>query len=162
MSQTLDVNVLLYASNAEAPEHDRAMSLIAHLADGPDLVVMLWPVVMGYLRIATHPAIFAKPLSHNDAVSNLDAFLGRPHVRTAGEGERFWDAYRELVADVPSKGNGVPDAHLVALMIEHGIDSIWSRDRDFRKYRSIAVNDPFDDRYASGFEPRPTGRKRRA
>ena len=161
MSQTLDVNVLLYASNVEAPEHERAMALIAHLADGPDLVVVLWPVVMGYLRIATHPAVFSKPLTHADAIANIAAFLSRPHVRTVGESDRFWNAYHHLALDVAPRGNGVPDAHIVGLMVDHGIDSIWSRDRDFRKYRGITVRDPFDEKYRDAFGPRPNPKKRR-
>ena len=151
MSQTLDTNVLLYASNDGAPEQDRAVTLLRHLAGGPELVVLLWPVVMGYLRIATHPAIFARPLSHADAVANVEGLLARPNVRVVGEGDRFWDVYREVAADVPMRGNGIPDAHLVALMIEHGITSIWSRDRDFLKYTDVTVHDPFSDRYRDGF-----------
>lgn len=161
MSQTLDTNVLLYASNDGAPEQQRAVALLRHLAAGPDLVVLLWPAVMGYLRIATHPAIFSHPLSHAEAMANVENLVARPHVRVVGEGERFWDIYREIAADVPPRGNGVPDAHLVALMVEHGITSIWSRDRDFRKYRSISAQDPFSDRYRDGFGGRPPQRQKR-
>jgi len=35
MSETVDVNILVYASNAEAAEHDRASALLDHLASGP-------------------------------------------------------------------------------------------------------------------------------
>lgn len=160
VSQTLDVNVLLYASNADAPEHERAMSLLEHLAAGPELVVLLWPTVMGYLRIATHASIFSRPLTHADALANVEALMDPPHVRVVGERERFWDVYRRLSEDVPVRGNGVPDAHLAALMVEHGVGTIWSRDRDFRKYRGIAVHDPFDDRYRNGFSTGPAVRKR--
>lgn len=161
MSQTLDTNVLLYASNADAPEHDRAAALLSHLAAGPDLVVLLWPTIMGYLRIATHPAIFSRPLTHAEAVANIEALTVRPHVRAVGESERFWDAYLTLSVDVPARGNGVPDTHIAALMVDHGISSIWTRDRDFRKYRGIAVRDPFDDRYRDGFAAVPAPRKKR-
>ena len=158
MSQTLDVNVLLYASNTESSEHDRASALVRHLAAGPDLVVLLWPTVMGYLRIATHRSVFSQPLAHADAVANIDALVARSHVRVVGEAERFWDSYRRLALDVPPRGNGVPDAHLVALMVEHGISVIWSRDRDFRKYPGITARDPFDDRYRDGFSGDPVRR----
>ena len=106
---------------------------------------------MGYLRIATHPSIFVRPLTHSDAVANIEALLAPAHVRIVGESERFWPAYRTVSDDVPARGNGVPDAHLVGLMVDHGISAIWSRDRDFRKYRRITVRDPFDDRYSDGF-----------
>ncbi|HET8931548.1 MAG TPA: TA system VapC family ribonuclease toxin [Acidimicrobiales bacterium] len=160
MSQTLDTNVLLYASNVDAPEQPRASALLQHLAAGPDLVVLLWPAIMGYLRIATHPSIFSRPLAHADAVANVEALAARPHVRVVGESERFWEAYRNVSADTPVRGNGVTDAHLVALMVDHGISSIWSRDRDFRKYRGIAVRDPFEDRYSTGFALAPVPRKK--
>jgi uncharacterized protein len=37
----------------------------------------------------------------------------------------------------------VPDAHLVALMLENGVRTIWTRDRDYRKFTSIRVRDPY-------------------
>jgi predicted nucleic acid-binding protein len=37
----------------------------------------------------------------------------------------------------------VPDAHLVALMLENGVRTIMTRDRDYRKFRGITVRDPF-------------------
>jgi len=161
MSQTLDTNVLLYASNDGAPEQERALALLRHLVAGPDLVVLLWPALIGYLRIATHPAVFARPLSHADAVANLDQLMSHPHMRVAGEHERFWSIYQQVTTETPARANGVPDAHLVALMLEHGISTIWSRDRDFLKYPMIQAEDPFSDRYRHGFDRRPPTPKRR-
>jgi predicted nucleic acid-binding protein len=43
----------------------------------------------------------------------------------------------------PVRGNLVPDAHLVALMRQHGVSTIWSHDRDFLKFPGIKVQDPF-------------------
>ena len=41
------------------------------------------------------------------------------------------------------RGNLVPDAHVVALMRQHGVSTIWSHDRDFVKFPGISVRDPF-------------------
>jgi predicted nucleic acid-binding protein len=49
------------------------------------------------------------------------------------------------------RGNLVPDAHLVALMQQQGVATIWTADRDFRKFDGITVLDPFSDRYRDGF-----------
>ncbi len=152
MSQTVDVNVLVYASDRGATEQPRAVALLEHLAAGPGLVVLLWPVIAGYLRIATHPSVFARPLTHATAVDNVDALLAQPHVRVAGELDGFWRTYRSVTDGVPVRGNLVPDAHLVALVHQHGIATMWSRDRDLRRFDDIDVRDPFDDRYASGFD----------
>ena len=37
----------------------------------------------------------------------------------------------------------MPDAHLVGLMRQHGVGTIWTRDRDFRRFSGIKVRDPF-------------------
>ncbi len=151
MSITVDTNVLLYASNADATEHERSRALVEHLAAGPALVLLLWPTLMGYLRIATHPSIFAAPLSPADAMANLDALVGLPHVRAVGELDGFWPAYQGVAGVVAPRGNLVPDAQLVTLMQQHGVSRIWSRDRDLRKFDGITVTDPFSDRYRDGF-----------
>ena len=106
---------------------------------------------MGFLRVVTHPSIFDRPLTPDDAIAAVDRLIDRPHVRVGGELEGFWTAYRRVANEVKPRGNLVPDAHLVALMHEHGVSTIWSNDRDLRKFGGITVKDPFDDRYAMGF-----------
>lgn len=142
MSYTIDANLLLYASDEESPLHEQAVALVDELALGPEIVYLFWPTVMAYLRIATHPAIFARPLSHADARANIEALLALPHVQSSGESDAFWRRFTDVADDVSPTGNLVPDAHLVALMLENGVRTIWTRDRDYRKFRGISVRDP--------------------
>lgn len=144
MSTTADANLLLYASDEASPFHARAVELVEGFARGPDLFYLFWPVVMAYLRIATHPAIFDRPMSPDDAMANIDGLVTRPHVRSPGERTRFWNVYREVAEDTVVRGNLVPDAHVVTLMRQHGVSEIWSHDRDFRQFEGIRVLDPFD------------------
>jgi len=143
LSFTIDANVLLYASDETSARRERARALLDRVALGDELVYLFWPVVMAYLRIATHPAIFETPLPPADALANVERLLGLPHVQTAGEQDRFWRSYRRLAADADARGNLVPDAHLVALMTENGVRTIWTHDRDFRRFPEIEVRDPF-------------------
>lgn len=140
---TLDVNLLLYSSDESSPFHAKATDLLARLAEGPELFYLFWPVLMGYLRMATHSAIFPRPLPVEAAVKNVEQFLALPHVRTPGEGEEFWRSYKAVTSGMVVAANLVPDAHLVALMRENGVDTLWSHDRDFRKFEGIRVRDPF-------------------
>ena len=142
MSATVDANILVYASNTADPAHLPALDLVRRLAEGPELVYLFWPTLMGYLRIVTHPAILPRPLVPIQAMRNVEALLDRPNVRTAGEIESFWPAFRRAAGDRP-RGNDVPDAHLAALMRQHGVRLIYTRDRDFRRFDGIEVRDPF-------------------
>jgi toxin-antitoxin system PIN domain toxin len=142
VSATLDVDILVHASNRDDPLHERAAALIEQLAAGPELVVLFWPVLLGYLRIVTHPAILPDPLPPRDAMGNVESLVDRPHIRVAGEIDGFWPVYRSVAGDRP-RGTNVPDAHLVALMRQHGVRRIWTRDRDFRRFDGIEPRDPF-------------------
>ncbi len=143
MSSTIDVNVLLYASDESSSFHAQALDLLERLARGPDLIYLFWPVVMGYLRMATHSAIFPRPLSVETATGNVGRLLALPHTRTAGEGEGFWHLYGAVASGAAVRGNLIPDAHLVALMRENGVGTLWTHDRDFRKFEGVRIRDPF-------------------
>ena len=142
MSYSIDVDILLYASNAGCAEHPKASAFLADCAASRELLCLAWPTLMGYLRIATHPAIFKQPMSHDEAARNVDALLALPQVRTIGEDEDFWPLYCSLAAELPVRGNLVPDAHLAALLRQHGVKTLYTRDRDFRKFGELNVRDP--------------------
>lgn len=142
MSATVDTNVLLYAANADDDAHAAARELLERLAGGPDLLYLFWPTIMGFLRIATHPAVFPHPHSSEQAVAAITSLVERPNVRTPSERDGFWKLYRST-ADAQTRGNHVPDAHLVTLMRQHGIKVIYTRDRDFRRYDGIDPRNPF-------------------
>ena len=152
MSRTVDTSVLVYATHRASPFHHRARALVEHLVTVPGLAYILWPAVLGSLRIVTHPNILRRPLSSDAAMSNIQALVAPSHVRVSGEGYDFWAAFRSVAADVAPRGDLVSEAHLVALMREHGVSTIWSHDRDFRKFRSITVRDPFSEEHSTGFD----------
>jgi toxin-antitoxin system PIN domain toxin len=145
MSVTIDANILLYASDDRSPRHTSAVNLLARLATGPGLVYLFWPVAMAYLRIATHPSVFDQPLHPGEARQNLDQLIGRAHVRCPGEAERFWQVYQDLVGDDAIRGNLVTDSHIAALMRQHGVATIFTADRDFRRFPGISARDPYSE-----------------
>ena len=142
MSATVDANILVYASNEADRVHEPARALVERLAAGPELVYLFWPAIMGYLRVVTHPAILPRPLDPADATANVSRLLALPHVRAPGEAEGFWALWRATAGD-HARGNVVTDSHLAALMRQHGVAVIYTRDRDFRRFDGIEPRDPF-------------------
>ncbi|MGH8532819.1 MAG: PIN domain-containing protein [Gammaproteobacteria bacterium] len=129
MSFAIDVNILLYASDADSPLHAPARRFIERCSSAPEVFCLAWPTITGYLRIATHPAIFAKPLHQ--------AYL-------MAEEEGFWELYRQVANDMRPRGNLVPDAHLAVLLRQHGIATLYTHDRDFRRFDFLSVVDPLE------------------
>jgi len=152
MSATLDVNVLVYAVDEDSDLHSRARALLDFVATRPAITYLFWPVLMGYLRISTHPSIVRSPLDPETAIDAIDDLVRRPQIVVPGEGERFWSTFRRVARSTPPRGVLVPDAHVVALMHEHGVGTIRSPDRDLRKFDGITVVDPFDERFLAGFD----------
>jgi predicted nucleic acid-binding protein len=89
VSVSVDANILVYASNDIDPAHDVAAALMSRLAEGPDIVYMFWPTILGYLRIVTHPSILPHP-TPNEATANIQRLIERPHIRSVGESDGFW------------------------------------------------------------------------
>ena len=142
MSFSFDVNILLYASDADNPCFERAKAFVETCIAQQELFYLGWPTVMSYLRIATHSSVFGHPLSPHEAMTNIEILLSLPHARFLSEGEGFWDVYRATTTKVPTRGNLVPDAHLAALLRYHGVKTLYTHDRDFLKFPFLDVRDP--------------------
>jgi hypothetical protein len=142
MSFALDVNLLLYASDTSSPYFKRAKSFVESCMAQNEAFCLGWPTVFSYLRIATHPAVFDHPLSPHEAKANIETLMNLPHARFLSEEEGFWDVYRATTAEVPTRGNLVPDAHLAALLRQHGVKTLYTHDCDFLKFPFLDVRDP--------------------
>ncbi|MGH9368289.1 MAG: TA system VapC family ribonuclease toxin [Thermoanaerobaculia bacterium] len=146
MSYSIDVNLLLYASDTTSPFSPKAAAFLERCSTGPEVLCLAWPTLASYLRLATHPAIFASPLSPEDAERNVESLLRLPHVRVVSEQEGFWDIYRETTRGLAIRDNEVPDAWLAALLRQHDVATLFTNDRGFRKFDFLRVENPFEGR----------------
>jgi toxin-antitoxin system PIN domain toxin len=143
MSYSVDVNVLLYASDQASPRHGEAIQFLLNRVTDPEIFCISWSTLMAYVRISTHPSIFSNPLSPEEALENVESLLNQPRVRVLSEDEGFLVMYREVTSRFPVRGNLVPDAHLAALLLQHGVRKIYTADSDFRKFEFLEVENPF-------------------
>ena len=89
MSYSLHVNILLYSSDTSSPFHAQAQSFLQSCMNRRDLFYLIWPTIMGYLRIVTHPSIFDEPLTPEEAMANVETLLNLPHCRCLAEEARL-------------------------------------------------------------------------
>lgn len=143
MSDSIDVNILLYASDQTSPHHEAAREFLTRRTADPEPFCLTWPVLMAYLRIATHPRIFRNPLSPDEALGNIEALLAYPHVRVLAEEDGFLQVYREATGHLKARGNLVPDAHVATLLRQHDVRRLYTLDADFKKFPFLETRDPF-------------------
>ena len=143
MSYSLDANVLLFASDRSSDRYAVARGFLDSCAASPEVLCLTWPTIMAYLRIATHPSIFSAPLTPDEALSNVQALLDLLHARVVSERDGFMEAYLHVTGRTTVRGNLVPDAHVAAILFQNGVRTVYSNDRDLRKFEVLDVRDPF-------------------
>lgn len=137
----VDLNLLLYAINEDAPRHRSAKAWWEACLSGETPVGLAWLVVLGFLRVTTHPRVMPSPLSAREAVSVVDDWLQQPMVRLVEPSERHWEILTTLLDELGTAGNLTSDAHLAALAIEHGA-RLCSTDNDFSRFEHLRWENP--------------------
>jgi toxin-antitoxin system PIN domain toxin len=133
----VDANVLLHAVNERAREHEAARAWLSASLRSNEAVAFAWTVVLAFLRLATHPSVFPRPLTTGDAATALERWLDAPPAVLLDPTRRHLPLLRGLLERSGTAGNLVGDAHLAALALEHGA-TVVSFDRDFGRFDGVA------------------------
>jgi toxin-antitoxin system PIN domain toxin len=137
----IDVNILLYAVNPHAPEHGRIRLWWEAAIDSGEPLGFAWIVIVGFLRLATHPRVFPHPLTVSEALGQIQEWLDLPAAAIVQEPEDYWPILSDLVTTVGTAGNLTTDAHLAALAIAHRA-TLASCDADFLRFRQVRWENP--------------------
>jgi uncharacterized protein len=139
--KVVDANVLLYAVNADAPSHAAARGWLDGALSGADTVGFPWVVLLAFLRLSTHPAVFPRPLDHEHAIAIMRGWLATPGAVVVHPTSRHLDVLAALVDGAGTAANLVNDAHLAALAVEHGAEVI-SFDADLGRFPGVRWRRP--------------------
>jgi len=139
--KVLDLNLLLYAVNRDSPRHSDAKAWLQDAMSGEERIALPWTVLLGFIRLTTSPRVLEHPLSVDDALRTVDAWLSQPSVSPLEPGDDHWNILRDLLFEAGAAGNLTTDAHLAALAIEHGAE-LCSTDADFARFKRLRWTNP--------------------
>jgi hypothetical protein len=137
------VNLLVYAYNAAAPQHERARAWWEASLSGRERVGLAWLAMLGYLRIVTSRRALISPVAPPAALGHLRSWLERPQVEIVNPGSRHLDLLDDLAAALGTVGSLATDLHLAALAIEHQAE-LHSNDADFARFPGLRWRNPLD------------------
>jgi uncharacterized protein len=132
----VDATVLLYAVDASSRFHQPAKAWLETALNEPARVGLPWSSLLAFQRISTHPRASLSPLTPNMAWSFIADWLDADATWVPVPGERHAEILRDLIVAGDLRGNLVPDAHLAALAMEHGV-GVCSADSDFARFPQI-------------------------
>ena len=137
----VDANILVYAHVGAFPQHERARMWLDGELGGPSRVGLPWPSLLGFLRLVTNPRVFQRPEGMAEAWAQVTAWLDTDVAWIPHPTDRHRDVFASLLAAPGMQANLVPDAHLAALAIEHGL-TLCSTDGDFGRFPALHWRDP--------------------
>lgn len=136
-----DVNLLVYAYNADAPGHLTARRWWEDRLSGTETVGLAWVVVLGYVRLMTSRKVLLRPWSPVEVIGHVRAWLERPQVQVLQPGPRHLDILQGFAERQILSGDLTTDAHLAALAIEHQA-IVHSNDGDFDRFPGVNRRNP--------------------
>lgn len=138
----LDTNLLVYAHREDSPDHAAASAVLLDLVHSGRPFGVPWPCLHEFLAVVTHPRIYRPATPQPVAVEAVVALTDLEQVHVLSEGRDHLSLLQELLAGSGVVGPAVHDARIAAICLSHGVDALWSADRDFGRFPRLTVHNP--------------------
>jgi predicted nucleic acid-binding protein len=112
------------------------------LAEGKTAWAIPWPCLHEFYGVTTNPRGYSPPSTPEEAIHQINLWLGSPTLHLLAETPAHWPTLRELIAKANLQGAMVHDARIAALCLAHGVRELLSADRDFNRFPSLRVRNP--------------------
>jgi toxin-antitoxin system PIN domain toxin len=145
----LDANLLVYARVSEFAQHQRARVWLDDRLNGSLPVGFPWSTLIAFLRLVSNPRIFERPEPMPQAWHQVEAWLGSPVAWIPQPTPGYREVLGRLLVSYGARANLVPDAHLAALAIEHGL-VLCSSDSDFARFPGLRWDNPLGESIRRG------------
>ena len=100
-----DVNVLVAAYRTDDQRHDDVRAWLEEAVNGPEVVGLSDTVAAGFLRVVTHPRIFARPTPLEQALSQLESLWSADGVMRVNQGRSFPGVFVRLCREADARGS---------------------------------------------------------
>jgi uncharacterized protein len=134
--------VLVYAHRRDAQFHANASARLRELAEGSAAWAIPWPCLHEFYAAVTNPKIYAPLSTSAEAIDQIEAWMQSPTLSLLCESSRHWAQLKPLLQSAKVVGGMTHDARIAALCLQHGVKLLWTADRDFARFKSLATANP--------------------
>ena len=138
----VDTNILVYVHREDSPWNEVAFACFAELAEGRAAWAIPWPCLHEFLAIVTHPQIYSPPSPLETALAQVEAWLEAPGLVLLAETGSYLPELRAALTAGPVVGPQAHDGQVAALCRLHGVQELWTADRDFGRFPGLKVRNP--------------------
>lgn len=141
----VDTNVLVYAHRTDLPNHARAFEIVEEVLTGPAPVGICWAVIQEFLAVVTNARIFRVPTPLERACEQAGSWLSSPRAVPLHESPTHLVTLRKLAIEGQTSGAAMYDARIAAICIDSGVRELITADRDFSRFPSVRIRNPFNE-----------------
>jgi predicted nucleic acid-binding protein len=132
----VDTNILTRATTEAAPLHSQARTQLDKLwNEGAELYIS-HQVIREYIATATRPQTYSPALPVDKVLDQVEDFRKTFHILP--DSPAVLSTLLDLARNVVVGGKQVHDANIVAVMLAHDIDELFTHNTvDFERYRAF-------------------------
>jgi uncharacterized protein len=138
----VDTNILVYAHRNDAEWHQRAFSALNAMVESGAGWFVPWPCAHEFIAIVTHPRIYTPATPIARALEQLGLWAGSPGFHFIGESPAHLETLLSLAMAAQPRGGQIHDARIAAICLQHGVQELWTADRDFSRYPALKTRNP--------------------
>lgn len=138
----VDTNILVYAHRGESSFHRAAVEAMDRLVESGRPWAVVWQCVHEFAAIVTHPRIYRPPTTIEQCLEEIENWRRCPTFHAIAEGAVHWTVLERLLRDGRIEGARVHDARIAAVCLQHGVEELWTVDRDFSRFPDLQVRNP--------------------
>jgi predicted nucleic acid-binding protein len=140
---SLDTNILYFATNSSCPEHSLARALVEQAARDPLAWTVADQVLFEYYQLVRNPAVLQKPLSSVEAGRRLRFFRDEIGWRHCAYDRACWKDAIDGLSDPSFPARRTFDLVLSVTLRRNGVDTLYTRNAsDFAAFGWFTVVDP--------------------
>ena len=137
----VDANLLIYAHVSGMPAHKKARQWLESKLSDISRIGLPWASLLAFVRLITNPRVFTRPSTIRDAWAQVEEWLAGKRVWIPEPGPAHAQILGRLLLQGGYRPDLVPDAHLAAVAIEHGL-TLCSADADFSRFEGLSYINP--------------------
>lgn len=142
---SLDTNILVYAANADAPEHQKAMQVVSAMLANPNKWILADQVLFEFYRAIRNPNILQYPLSASHAAERLQFLRNETGIRFCWYESKIFPAVLHQIGQPDFPYQRTHDAILAATLIANGVQTFYTRNqKDFASAGFTHLINPID------------------
>ncbi|MDD5200798.1 MAG: PIN domain-containing protein [Terrimicrobiaceae bacterium] len=140
-----DANLLLYAYDRSSPWHKAAAGWWSECLSGEEPIAIAPVVLFAFVRVATSPRAYDRPMKIETAASHVREWLDQPPVEVADLQPADVDLALHLLCGAGIGGNLTTDAQIAALSVRLR-GEVHTADSDFARFPSVRWRNPLTKR----------------